>query len=172
MPVVTVPVTWGSVPQHNKNFTGRDDILARLRRGAEPDPDDPLPQAVQGLGGADKTPIAIEYIYRYRSVYDLVWWVSADQFLRCGPRSTAEALTRARSTGRLPDPVRVCGWIGLWRACRATRGSWSSAARGIDAGPLNAITDELLGGREPSSGNWSRARYAGNAARPPPGPAR
>jgi tetratricopeptide (TPR) repeat protein len=88
MPVSAVPAIWGNVPTRNKNFTGRVDILARLRQGAssritavlaEQDPDDPLPQAVQGLGGVGKTAIAIEYAYRHRSDYDLVWWISADQ---------------------------------------------------------------------------------------------
>jgi tetratricopeptide (TPR) repeat protein len=83
-----VPTIWGNVPQRNKNFTGRVDILTRLRQGAasritavlpEQDPDDPLPQAVQGLGGVGKTAIAIEYAYRHRFDYDLVWWIPADQ---------------------------------------------------------------------------------------------
>jgi tetratricopeptide (TPR) repeat protein len=88
-PVSAVPTIWGNVPSRNKNFTGRVDILARLRQGAsssritvvlpEQDPDDPLPQAVQGLGGVGKTAIAIEYAYRHRSDYDLVWWIPADQ---------------------------------------------------------------------------------------------
>jgi len=62
------PQIWGNVPKRNKNFSGREDILARLRQGAsswitavlpEQDPDGPIPQAVQGLGGVGKTAIAI-----------------------------------------------------------------------------------------------------------------
>ena len=34
MPRGGVPVIWGDVPTRNKNFTGRDDILDRLREGA------------------------------------------------------------------------------------------------------------------------------------------
>jgi tetratricopeptide (TPR) repeat protein len=87
-PLTAVPTIWGNVPARNKNFTGRVDILARLREGApgrptvvlpEENPDDPLPQAVQGWGGVGKTATAIEYAWRYRSDYDLVWWIPADQ---------------------------------------------------------------------------------------------
>jgi tetratricopeptide (TPR) repeat protein len=82
--VATVPAIWGNVPQRNKNFTGRVDILSLLRQGAPSKitavlPEDPLPQALQGLGGVGKTAIAIEYAYRHRTDYDLVWWISADQ---------------------------------------------------------------------------------------------
>ena len=82
------PIIWGNVPTRNKNFTGRVEALARLRQGAssritavlpEQDPADPRPQGVQGLGGVGKTAIAIEYAHRYRSEYDVVWWIPADQ---------------------------------------------------------------------------------------------
>jgi tetratricopeptide (TPR) repeat protein len=84
VPQGAAPVIWGDVPQRNKNFTGREAVLARLRQGASSKitavlPEDPLPTALRGLGGVGKTAVAIEYAYRYRSDYDVVWWIPADQ---------------------------------------------------------------------------------------------
>jgi tetratricopeptide (TPR) repeat protein len=81
----SAPVIWGDVPQRNKNFTGRDGILDRLRRDAFSKVtavlprEDPLPQALQGLGGVGKTAIAIEYAHRFRADYDVVWWIPSEQ---------------------------------------------------------------------------------------------
>src|ERR1700678_354574 len=88
MPRTSTPAIWGDVPMRNKNFTGRDDTLAKLRQGAssrgtavlpEQDPENPQPQAVHGLGGVGKTAIAIEYAHRFSAEYDLVWWIPSDQ---------------------------------------------------------------------------------------------
>jgi len=116
MPRGSVPAIWGDVPARNKNFTGRDDILDRLREGASSrvtavlpesgprssgsDPGNPIPQGVHGLGGVGKTAIAIEYAYRYRSDYDLVWWIAADQ-LPSVRGSLAELAERAASEADL-----------------------------------------------------------------------
>ncbi len=79
---------WGNVPQRNKNFTGRAEILASLREGLSSSvtavlprgmQETVLPHALQGMGGVGKTQVAIEYAHRYRAEYDLVWWIPADQ---------------------------------------------------------------------------------------------
>jgi tetratricopeptide (TPR) repeat protein len=118
-PLAAVPTIWGNVPARNKNFTGRVDILAHLREGApgrrivvlpEENPDDPLPQAVQGWGGVGKTAIAIEYAWRYRSHYDLVWWIPADQLPSV--RASLAALA-ARLRLELPSAAGIDGAIGV-----------------------------------------------------------
>lgn len=75
------PEVWGEIPSRNTNFTGREEILRQLR-------DDLTtagfaavvpPYAMHGLGGVGKTQIAIEYAYRYRRFYNVVWWIRSDQ---------------------------------------------------------------------------------------------
>jgi tetratricopeptide (TPR) repeat protein len=73
------PRVWGKVPPRNRNFTGREEIIDQLRQGVESQVTAVLPRALHGIGGVGKTQVAIEYAYRYRSHYDVVWWVSADQ---------------------------------------------------------------------------------------------
>jgi hypothetical protein len=80
-PAVTgKPEIW-NVGTRNARFTGRASVLEELRTrfleggGAEP----ASPQVLYGLGGVGKTQIALEYAHRFRTDYDLVWWVSAEQ---------------------------------------------------------------------------------------------
>jgi tetratricopeptide (TPR) repeat protein len=74
-----VPIIWGNVPQRNKNFTGREGLLGQLRQGVSSAVTAVLPHTLQGMGGVGKTTVAIEYAHRYRTEYELVWWISADQ---------------------------------------------------------------------------------------------
>ena len=74
-----VPAVWGNVPQRNKNFTGRLEILGQLRQGVSSAVTAVLPHALQGMGGVGKTAVAIEYAHMFRAEYELVWWIPADQ---------------------------------------------------------------------------------------------
>ena len=75
-----LPQVWGDVPQRNQEFTGRDELLARLHQelGAVRETA-VLPEALHGMGGVGKSQLAIEYVHRHSSEYDLVWWVPAEQ---------------------------------------------------------------------------------------------
>jgi tetratricopeptide (TPR) repeat protein len=72
------PSVWHNVPQRNKNFTGRTEILERLKEGVSNKVAAVLPHALQGFGGVGKTAVAIEYAHLYRSDYDLICWIPAD----------------------------------------------------------------------------------------------
>jgi tetratricopeptide (TPR) repeat protein/MinD-like ATPase involved in chromosome partitioning or flagellar assembly len=71
-----------NVPARNARFTGREDDLARIRRELRSRTAVVLsgtqPVALQGMGGIGKTQLATEYAHRFRSSYDVVWWINAE----------------------------------------------------------------------------------------------
>ncbi|MFE7134395.1 FxSxx-COOH system tetratricopeptide repeat protein [Streptomyces sp. NPDC057638] len=79
----TVSKIQNTVPPRNPAFTGRSELLERLRDqlggGMQLTGAPPRPQILQGPGGVGKTQIAIEYVHRFMADYDLVWWIPSEQ---------------------------------------------------------------------------------------------
>jgi MinD-like ATPase involved in chromosome partitioning or flagellar assembly len=72
-----------SAPARNARFTGREADLRQLRGQLRTDRravvvPSALPVALHGMGGIGKTQVAMEYAYRFRAAYDVVWWIDAD----------------------------------------------------------------------------------------------
>ena len=68
-----------NVPKKNNFFTGREDILDRLHEKLKSGYDFALTQAIKGAGGVGKTQIAIEYSYRHKNEYKVIWWMIAEE---------------------------------------------------------------------------------------------
>ncbi|WP_250400494.1 FxSxx-COOH system tetratricopeptide repeat protein [Streptomyces cellostaticus] len=82
-PYVPRPAVWGYVPPRNPRFTGRRELLDALETGLGSDPVAAvLPHALHGMGGVGKSQLALEYVYRHASEYDLVWWLPAEDETR------------------------------------------------------------------------------------------
>jgi tetratricopeptide (TPR) repeat protein len=63
-------------PARNAQFTGRAANLGELRERLGESVASGVAQIVlQGLGGVGKTQVATEYVQRFRTDYDLVWWI-------------------------------------------------------------------------------------------------
>lgn len=74
---------WFSAPARNDRFTGRfadlEQLRSRLRLDRQAVVVQAPPVALHGGAGVGKTQLAIEYVHRFRSDYDLVWWINASE---------------------------------------------------------------------------------------------
>jgi Tfp pilus assembly protein PilF len=62
----------------NPNFTGHERALESLAAAFRSDRPHARLQVVHGLAGIGKTQLALEYAYRHRDQYRIVWWLRAD----------------------------------------------------------------------------------------------
>ncbi len=78
-PRVALPAIWNIPYRRNPFFTGREDLLQLLYDKLSVGKSKALvqAQAICGLGGIGKTQIAIEYTYRHRKNYEIIFWVRA-----------------------------------------------------------------------------------------------
>jgi|tagenome__1003787_1003787.scaffolds.fasta_scaffold20979321_3 DNA-binding SARP family transcriptional activator len=93
-----LPRTW-NVPARNPHFTGRGDMLVRLRERLGSGEGTLVVQALYGLGGVGKTQLVIEYAHRFATDYDVVWWIDADQPLLIPDQVAQLAARLGLSTG-------------------------------------------------------------------------
>ncbi|WP_344733642.1 FxSxx-COOH system tetratricopeptide repeat protein, partial [Spinactinospora alkalitolerans] len=77
-PPGALPAVWGTVPQRNDRFTGRGAMLGELESHVRSGTTAVVPTALHGLGGVGKTQLALEYLYRHRGDYHLIWWIPAE----------------------------------------------------------------------------------------------
>lgn len=117
----TLPAIWNVPYRRNPNFTGRGNLLADLRTTLTSGIPAALTQAMHGLGGVGKTQLALEYAYRHKCDYDIVWWVRSEDSstLASDYASLAERLDLAvDDPSNQPEIVKAVrchlGRIGGW----------------------------------------------------------
>ena len=74
----TLPI-WNVPYRQNPYFTGRKALLKALHQKLTTKHTTALTQAITGLGGIGKTQTAIEYAYRHRKDYQIIWWLHAEE---------------------------------------------------------------------------------------------
>jgi tetratricopeptide (TPR) repeat protein len=74
-----LPPIWNVSQHRNPNFTGREGILKALRLALTLGEPAAWKQAITGMGGVGKTQLAVEYIYRHKVDYRIIWWVRSEE---------------------------------------------------------------------------------------------
>lgn len=68
------------LPARNQRFAGRAGYLRELRELLHDPGAAPVGfVAIGGMAGVGKTQLALEYAHRYRSLYDVIWWIASGQ---------------------------------------------------------------------------------------------
>ncbi len=58
----------------NNNFIGRNKDIDKIKNGLDKN----NIQTIVGMAGVGKSQLAIEYIYKFKSEYDVIFWINAD----------------------------------------------------------------------------------------------
>jgi tetratricopeptide (TPR) repeat protein len=74
-----LPPVWNVSHHRNPNFTGREDLLSELRLALTSGEPAAWKQAAFGMGGVGKTQLAVEYIYRHKPDYRVIWWIHSEE---------------------------------------------------------------------------------------------
>lgn len=74
-----VPEVWGTIPNRNKNFTGRSELLINVHKRLMTQSGVGTSLALHGIAGVGKSQVVLEYAYRYKEFYDVVWWIRCEE---------------------------------------------------------------------------------------------
>lgn len=127
-----------NLPRRNHYFTGRDALLRELyQKLAAGEEAVVQPVAITAADGVGKTELALEYAYRYRERYDVIWWLKADT----QPNLVADmgALAHALKVGEHQPNKPETAVTALHQWLEEDRGwllVFDNVARPIDLKPL------------------------------------
>ena len=109
-----------NLPNRNPNFTGRQDLLEALEANLKQGKTTAITQAIHGLGGVGKTQLAIEYVYKYKENYKVVWWINSEDVTNL----KIEYGGLSVELGLLEDNVELDAKISATKKWLASKDDW------------------------------------------------
>lgn len=107
---------WNVPSPRNKYFSGREDLLANLRKVLVSERRAVLVDARGSAGGLGKTQTAQEYAYRFARDYRAVWWVQAERPATLAVQYSQLASALELPAGRSDDQPRMIAAARSWLA--------------------------------------------------------
>ena len=101
---------WRVPYRRNVSFTGREGLLEELHRALTRG----AAVALTGLGGIGKTQLALEYAYRHRDEYRVVWWVRADDEATLAADYAGLAAALGLAEREAKEQAMVVAAVRLW----------------------------------------------------------
>jgi tetratricopeptide (TPR) repeat protein len=106
-------VTTWNLPRRNTNFTGRSDILVALHEAFSSEKSRARPQVITGTPAVGKTQVAVEYLYRCKERYSIIWWVRAEEHSTIIADYTRLATALNLPAGGLDDQLKLATALNL-----------------------------------------------------------
>src|SRR5207302_1089979 len=140
------PPVWNVPERRITAFVGREHLLKKLEERLVEADAAVVIEAITGLGGVGKTQLALEWAFRYRSRYDLVWWVQAEEPATLIAEYAALAKELKLPEGEYPDQALALSAV---RRALEEKGRWLLVLDGAEgpsttvdrAGPLKKLRD-------------------------------
>ncbi|NQE52763.1 hypothetical protein C5S29_04150, partial [ANME-1 cluster archaeon GoMg3.2] len=109
-----LPPIWNISQHRNPNFTGRESILKALRLALISEEPAAWKQAITGMGGVGKTQLAVEYIYRHKADYRVVWWVRSEEPATMAADYASLAVDLNLSEKEFEDQTEIARAVKRW----------------------------------------------------------
>ena len=105
---------WNVSHYRNPNFMGREDILSDLRLALTSGGLDAWKQAITGMGGVGKTQLVVEYIFRYKTDYSVIWWIRSEESATIAADYASLAASLDLPEKASPDQTEMTKAVKRW----------------------------------------------------------